>query len=198
MKKQNLQSIGDRSKLDGLYECILCACCSTSCPSYWWNSDKYLGPAALMQAYRWVIDSRDEATEKRLNRLRDPFSLYRCHTIMNCTKTCPKVYNFLHWISLSSHKPIFYYLTNFWISNRIWILDERLENWKNFCLAGLPSNRRKWKDKPKLRYMFLRIGLVVFVWEMLVVDLHIGWSHTQTGRDHQKIIAYFVSFPHYG
>lgn len=91
MKKQNLQSVRDRDKLDGLYECILCACCSTSCPSYWWNSDKYLGPAALMQAYRWVIDSRDEATGKRLDRLRDPFSLYRCHTIMNCTKTCPKV-----------------------------------------------------------------------------------------------------------
>jgi succinate dehydrogenase (ubiquinone) iron-sulfur subunit len=91
--KQNLQSIKDRDKLDGLYECILCACCSTSCPSYWWNSDKYLGPAALMQAYRWVIDSRDEAIEKRLDRLRDPFSLYRCHTIMNCSRTCPKHLN---------------------------------------------------------------------------------------------------------
>ena len=86
-----MQSVNDRAKLDGLYECILCACCSTSCPSYWWNSDKYLGPAALMQAYRWVIDSRDEATEQRLNNLKDPFSVYRCHTIMNCTKTCPKV-----------------------------------------------------------------------------------------------------------
>jgi succinate dehydrogenase (ubiquinone) iron-sulfur subunit len=92
-KKQNLQGIEDRKKLDGLYECILCACCSTSCPSYWWNSDKYLGPATLMQAYRWVIDSRDEATEKRLERLRDPFSVYRCHTIMNCTRTCPKHLN---------------------------------------------------------------------------------------------------------
>lgn len=91
--KQNLQSVNDRAKLDGLYECILCACCSTSCPSYWWNSDKYLGPAALMQAYRWVIDSRDQATEQRLNDLKDPFSVYRCHTIMNCTKTCPKHLN---------------------------------------------------------------------------------------------------------
>ena len=92
-RKQNLQGIEDRKKLDGLYECILCACCSTSCPSYWWNSDKYLGPATLMQAYRWVIDSRDEATEKRLEKLRDPFSVYRCHTIMNCTRTCPKHLN---------------------------------------------------------------------------------------------------------
>lgn len=92
-RKQNLQSVEDRKKLDGLYECILCACCSTSCPSYWWNGDKYLGPATLMQAYRWVIDSRDKATEERLNRLRDPFSVYRCHTIMNCTRTCPKGLN---------------------------------------------------------------------------------------------------------
>lgn len=83
----------DRKKLDGLYECILCACCSTSCPSYWWNGDKYLGPAVLMQAYRWIIDSRDEHSEERLKRLRDPFSVYRCHTIMNCTKTCPKGLN---------------------------------------------------------------------------------------------------------
>ncbi|RMB89679.1 hypothetical protein DUI87_33876 [Hirundo rustica rustica] len=75
---------------DGLYECILCACCSTSCPSYWWNGDKYLGPAVLMQAYRWMIDSRDDFTEERLAQLQDPFSLYRCHTIMNCTRTCPK------------------------------------------------------------------------------------------------------------
>ncbi|XP_003742773.1 succinate dehydrogenase [ubiquinone] iron-sulfur subunit, mitochondrial [Galendromus occidentalis] len=92
-EKQNLQSVKDRSKLDGLYECILCACCSTSCPSYWWNPDKYLGPAVLMQAYRWVIDSRDENTAERLKRLQDPFSVYRCHTIMNCTKTCPKGLN---------------------------------------------------------------------------------------------------------
>ncbi|KAA0184950.1 hypothetical protein HAZT_HAZT001101 [Hyalella azteca] len=88
--KQYLQSTDDRQKLDGLYECILCACCSTSCPSYWWNGDKYLGPAVLMQAYRWIIDSRDEHTKERLDKLRDPFSVYRCHTIMNCTKTCPK------------------------------------------------------------------------------------------------------------
>lgn len=91
--QQYLQSVDDRKKLDGLYECILCACCSTSCPSYWWNGDKYLGPAVLMQAYRWIIDSRDEHSEERLKRLRDPFSVYRCHTIMNCTKTCPKGLN---------------------------------------------------------------------------------------------------------
>lgn len=88
---QYLQDVDDRKQLDGLYECILCACCSTSCPSYWWNAEKYLGPAVLMQAYRWIIDSRDESTNERLNRLKDPFSVYRCHTIMNCTKTCPKV-----------------------------------------------------------------------------------------------------------
>ncbi|XP_076003510.1 succinate dehydrogenase [ubiquinone] iron-sulfur subunit, mitochondrial [Genypterus blacodes] len=92
-KEQYLQTVDDRQKLDGLYECILCACCSTSCPSYWWNGDKYLGPAVLMQAYRWMIDSRDEFTEERLAKLQDPFSLYRCHTIMNCTKTCPKGLN---------------------------------------------------------------------------------------------------------
>ncbi|KAF6721878.1 Succinate dehydrogenase [ubiquinone] iron-sulfur subunit, mitochondrial [Oryzias melastigma] len=92
-KTQYFQSVEDRQKLDGLYECILCACCSTSCPSYWWNGDKYLGPAVLMQAYRWMIDSRDEFTEERLSKLQDPFSLYRCHTIMNCTKTCPKGLN---------------------------------------------------------------------------------------------------------
>lgn len=87
------QSHEDREKLDGLYECILCACCSTSCPSYWWNGDRYLGPAALLQAYRWLIDSRDEATGERLDALEDPFRLYRCHTIMNCAKTCPKGLN---------------------------------------------------------------------------------------------------------
>lgn len=92
-KETYLQSVEDRKKLDGLYECILCACCSTSCPSYWWNSDKYLGPAVLMQAYRWMIDSRDEFQKERLDKLRDPFSVYRCHTIMNCTKTCPKNLN---------------------------------------------------------------------------------------------------------
>ncbi|AZU04953.1 succinate dehydrogenase iron-sulfur subunit [Glycocaulis alkaliphilus] len=87
------QSIEDREKLDGLYECILCASCSTACPSYWWNSDKYLGPAALLQAYRWIADSRDEATGERLDDLEDPFKLYRCHTIMNCTNVCPKGLN---------------------------------------------------------------------------------------------------------
>ncbi|XP_048345449.1 succinate dehydrogenase [ubiquinone] iron-sulfur subunit, mitochondrial [Sphaerodactylus townsendi] len=92
-KEQYFQSIEERDKLDGLYECILCACCSTSCPSYWWNGDKYLGPAVLMQAYRWMIDSRDDYTAERLAQLEDPFSLYRCHTIMNCTKTCPKGLN---------------------------------------------------------------------------------------------------------
>merc|ERR1712012_1124185 len=91
--QQNLQSVDDRAKLDGLYECILCACCSTSCPSYWWNGDKYLGPAVLMQAYRWIIDSRDEQQAARLDKRRDPLSVYRCHTIMNCTKTCPKGLN---------------------------------------------------------------------------------------------------------
>ncbi|QHS09351.1 succinate dehydrogenase iron-sulfur subunit [Sinimarinibacterium sp. NLF-5-8] len=91
--RERLQSEEDRAKLDGLYECILCACCSTSCPSYWWNSDRYLGPAILLQAYRWLVDSRDEATGERLDMLEDPFKLYRCHTIMNCTKTCPKGLN---------------------------------------------------------------------------------------------------------
>ncbi len=90
---ERLQSKEDRAKLDGLYECILCACCSTSCPSYWWNSDRYLGPAALLQAYRWIIDSRDETTGERLDDLEDPFRTYRCHTIMNCTNTCPKGLN---------------------------------------------------------------------------------------------------------
>ena len=80
-------------KLDGLYECILCACCSTSCPSYWWNGDRYLGPAILLQAYRWIVDSRDEDTGARLDDLEDPFKLYRCHTIMNCARTCPKGLN---------------------------------------------------------------------------------------------------------
>jgi len=91
--KERLQSREDRSKLDGLYECILCASCSTSCPSYWWNSDKYLGPAVLLQAYRWLVDSRDENTGERLDELEDPFRLYRCHTIMNCANTCPKGLN---------------------------------------------------------------------------------------------------------
>jgi succinate dehydrogenase / fumarate reductase, iron-sulfur subunit len=91
--KEWLQSKPEREMLDGLYECILCACCSTSCPSYWWNGEKYLGPAILLQAYRWLIDSRDESTQERLDDLEDPFKLYRCHTIMNCSKTCPKGLN---------------------------------------------------------------------------------------------------------
>jgi succinate dehydrogenase / fumarate reductase iron-sulfur subunit len=92
-EKEWRQSIEDRDKLDGYYECILCACCSTACPSYWWNGDRYLGPAALLHAWRWIDDSRDEATGERLDFLEDPFRLYRCHTIMNCTKTCPKGLN---------------------------------------------------------------------------------------------------------
>jgi succinate dehydrogenase / fumarate reductase, iron-sulfur subunit len=92
-EKEWKQSHEDRTKLDGLYECILCACCSTSCPSYWWNSDRYLGPATLLQSYRWIIDSRDEATGERLDDLEDPFRLYRCHAIMNCAKACPKGLN---------------------------------------------------------------------------------------------------------
>merc|ERR1712224_472319 len=88
-----LQSKENRSKLDGMYECILCACCSTSCPSYWWNADKYLGPAVLMQAYRWIEDSRDEKTSSRLENLDNSFKLYRCHTIMNCSNACPKGLN---------------------------------------------------------------------------------------------------------
>jgi len=93
LRGEYLQSREDRAKLDGMYECILCACCSTSCPSYWWNADKYLGPAVLMQAYRWIEDSRDKNTAKRLGDLDDAFKLYRCHTIMNCTKVCPKHLN---------------------------------------------------------------------------------------------------------
>jgi|TARA_R110001592_G_scaffold120571_5_gene325081 succinate dehydrogenase/fumarate reductase iron-sulfur protein len=91
--EENIQSIEDRKKLDGMYECILCACCSTSCPSYWWNSDKYLGPAVLMQAYRWIEDSRDESTVERMEYLDDAMKLYRCKTIMNCSNTCPKGLN---------------------------------------------------------------------------------------------------------
>jgi succinate dehydrogenase / fumarate reductase iron-sulfur subunit len=91
--RERLQSPEERAKLDGLWECILCFCCSTSCPSYWWNGERYLGPAVLLQAYRWIADSRDEATGERLDQLEDPFRLYRCHTIMNCTKTCPKGLN---------------------------------------------------------------------------------------------------------
>ena len=91
--RERQQSPEEREKLDGLYECILCFCCTTSCLSYWWNSERYLGPAILLQAYRWIADSRDEATGERLDNLEDPFRLYRCHTIMNCTKTCPKGLN---------------------------------------------------------------------------------------------------------
>ncbi len=92
-ERERLQGKADRAKLDGLYECILCACCSTSCPSYWWNGERYLGPAVLLQAYRWIVDSRDGATAERLDQLDDAFRLYRCHTIMNCSKTCPKGLN---------------------------------------------------------------------------------------------------------
>ncbi|MBX7147179.1 MAG: succinate dehydrogenase iron-sulfur subunit [Alphaproteobacteria bacterium] len=91
--EERIQSPEERAKLDGLWECILCFCCSTACPSYWWNGDRYLGPAILLQAYRWIADSRDSAKKERLENLEDPFRLYRCHTIMNCTKTCPKGLN---------------------------------------------------------------------------------------------------------
>ena len=92
-EKERLQSPEERSKLDGLYECILCACCSTSCPSFWWNPEKFLGPAALLQAYRFIADSRDTATEERLDALQDPFSVFRCHGIQNCVSVCPKGLN---------------------------------------------------------------------------------------------------------
>jgi succinate dehydrogenase / fumarate reductase iron-sulfur subunit len=91
--REHRQSREDRNQLDGHYECILCACCSTSCPSYWWNSDRFFGPATLLAAHRWIIDSRDEAQGERLDQLEDPFRLYRCHTIMNCTSACPKGLN---------------------------------------------------------------------------------------------------------
>lgn len=90
---ERLQSPAEREKLDGLYECILCACCSTSCPSFWWNPDKFIGPAGLLQAYRFLADSRDLATEKRLSNLDDPFSVFRCHGIQNCVAVCPKGLN---------------------------------------------------------------------------------------------------------
>ena len=92
-EQERLQTIKEREKIDGLWECILCYCCSTSCPSYWWNGDKYLGPANLLQASRWIEDSRDTNTDSRLDNLEDPFKLYRCHTILNCTKSCPKGLN---------------------------------------------------------------------------------------------------------
>ncbi len=91
--RERRQSPEERAQLDGLWECILCFCCSTSCPSYWWNQDKYLGPSILLQSYRWLADSRDQHTGERLDRLDDPFRLYRCHTIMNCTNACPKGLN---------------------------------------------------------------------------------------------------------
>ena len=91
--RERLQSKEERARLDGLYECILCACCSTGCPSYWWSSERFLGPAILLQAYRWIADSRDEKTGERLDELEDPFRLYRCHTILNCTQACPKGLN---------------------------------------------------------------------------------------------------------
>jgi len=91
--RERLQTKEDQEKINEPAACILCACCSTSCPSYWWNGDRYLGPAALLAAYRWIVDSRDEATGERLDHLEDPFRLYRCHTIMNCTRTCPKGLN---------------------------------------------------------------------------------------------------------
>lgn len=90
---ERLQAPEDRARLDGLYECILCACCSTACPSFWWNPDRFLGPAALLQSYRFLADSRDQATGERLDELEDPYKLFRCHTIMNCTEVCPKDLN---------------------------------------------------------------------------------------------------------
>ena len=92
-EKERLQSPEERTKVDGLYECILCFCCTSGCPSHWWNGDRFLGPAVLLQANRWLVDSRDEATSERLDNLEDPFRLYRCHTILNCTRTCPKGLN---------------------------------------------------------------------------------------------------------
>ncbi len=92
-ERERLQSRGDRTKLEGLENCILCFCCTTSCPSYWWNGDRFLGPAVLLQAHRWIMDSRDEATGERLDQLEDPFRLYRCHTILNCAPACPKGLN---------------------------------------------------------------------------------------------------------
>ena len=92
-ERERLQSARERSKIDGYYECILCFCCTSGCPSHWWNGDRFFGPAVLLQAWRWLTDSRDEAKEERLDNLEDPFRLYRCHTILNCTRTCPKGLN---------------------------------------------------------------------------------------------------------
>lgn len=98
-EKERLQTPEAREELDGLYECILCACCSTACPSFWWNPDKFVGPAGLLQAYRFIVDTRDEATAERLDNLEDPYRLFRCHTIMNCVDVCPKGLNPSHAIS---------------------------------------------------------------------------------------------------
>lgn len=92
-QRERLQSLEERAQLDGYYECILCFCCTSGCPSHWWNGDRFLGPAVLLQAWRWLADSRDEARDQRLDALEDPFRLYRCHTILNCTRTCPKHLN---------------------------------------------------------------------------------------------------------
>jgi len=92
-ERERLQAVDERSKIDGYYECILCFCCTSGCPSHWWNGDRFFGPAVLLQAWRWLTDSRDEAKEERLDNLEDPFRLYRCHTILNCTRTCPKGLN---------------------------------------------------------------------------------------------------------
>ena len=97
-EKERLQSPVDRAELDGLYECILCACCSTACPSFWWNPDKFVGPAGLLAAYRFIADTRDQATNERLDNLEDPYRLFRCHTIMNCVDVCPKGLNPTHAI----------------------------------------------------------------------------------------------------
>jgi succinate dehydrogenase iron-sulfur subunit len=92
-EKERLQSVEERGRIDGYYECILCFCCTSGCPSHWWNGDRFLGPAVLLQAWRWLTDNRDEAKQERLDDLEDPFRLYRCHTILNCTRTCPKGLN---------------------------------------------------------------------------------------------------------
>merc|ERR1719375_1177018 len=120
-----LQSKQDRAKFDGMYECILCACCSTSCPSYWWNSDKYLGPAVLLQAYRWIIDSRDTLTDERLAAVDDAFKLYRCHGIMNCTNCCPK--------GLDPAKSI--------VNLKNSIEEEFSSDWKSVVAKQMPSNK---------------------------------------------------------
>jgi succinate dehydrogenase (ubiquinone) iron-sulfur subunit len=124
-QKEFLQSKGDRNKLDGMYECILCACCSTSCPSYWWNPEYYLGPAVLQQMYRWVADSRDEYTAERLAWVNDTMRLYRCHGIMNCTNCCPK--------GLDPAKSI--------VNLKNSIEEEYSSDWKSVVAKQLPSNK---------------------------------------------------------